>query len=154
MDSRRLLLLAPVPLLLAVPALAAPCRGDFNAFLAAIARDARGQGVSRAVINQAFAGLTPDSAVLAFDRRQRGMFYAKTLISSFCEIAQRLRCKRCCWPKSTKPLSRGRITNEIISDKQVSVTPNKEVDRSGGKDLASLGRKAAKALQRATGISF
>ena len=54
------LLLALVLLLLAVPALAAPCGGDFNAFLAATARDAQGQGVSRAVIDQAFAGLTPD----------------------------------------------------------------------------------------------
>ncbi len=32
--------LALVLLLLAAPALAAPCGGDFNAFLAAIARDA------------------------------------------------------------------------------------------------------------------
>jgi membrane-bound lytic murein transglycosylase B len=72
------LLLALVLLLLAAPALAAPCGGDFNAFLAAIARDAQGQGVSRAVIDQAFAGLTPDPAVLAFDRRQRGMFHAKS----------------------------------------------------------------------------
>ena len=53
------LLLAFVLLLLAAPALAAPCGGDFNAFLAAIARDAQGQGVSRAVIDQAFAGLRP-----------------------------------------------------------------------------------------------
>ncbi len=59
------LLLAVVLLLLAAPALAAPCGGDFNAFLAGIARDAQGQGVSRAVIDQAFAGLTPDPAVLA-----------------------------------------------------------------------------------------
>ena len=72
------LLLALVLLLLAAPALAAPCGGDFNAFLAAIARDAQGQGVSRAVIDQAFTGLTPDPAVLAFDRRQRGMFHAKS----------------------------------------------------------------------------
>ena len=72
------LLLALVLLLLAAPALAAPCGGDFNAFLAAIARDAQGQGVSRAVIDRAFAGLTPDPAVLAFDRRQRGMFHTKS----------------------------------------------------------------------------
>src|ERR1700730_12272405 len=71
------LLLALVLLLLAAPARAAPCGGDFNAFLAAIARDAQGQGVSRGVIDQAFAGLTPDPSVLAFDRRQRGMFHAK-----------------------------------------------------------------------------
>ena len=72
------LLLALVLLLLAAPARAAPCGGDFNAFLAAIARDAQGQGVSRGVIDQAFAGLTPDPSVLAFDRRQRGMFHAKS----------------------------------------------------------------------------
>src|SRR6516164_6458738 len=72
------LLLALVLLFLAAPALAAPCGGEFNAFLAAIARDAQGRGVSRAVIDQAFAGLTPDPAVLAFDRRQRGMFHAKS----------------------------------------------------------------------------
>src|SRR6516225_8684398 len=60
------LLLSLVLLLLAAPALAAPCGGDFNAFLAAIARDAQGRGVSRAVIDQAFAG------------RQRGMFHAKS----------------------------------------------------------------------------
>src|ERR1700727_816125 len=72
------LLLALVLLLLAAPALGAPCGGDFNAFLAAIARDAQGQGVSRGVIDQAFAGLTPDPSVLAFDRRQRGMFHAKS----------------------------------------------------------------------------
>jgi hypothetical protein len=42
------------------------------------ARRAQGQGVSRAVSDQAFAGLTPDPAVLAFDRRQRGMFHAKS----------------------------------------------------------------------------
>src|ERR1700688_2215790 len=72
------LLVAVVLLLLAAPALAAPCGGDFNAFLAAIARDAQGQGVSHAVTDQAFAGLTSDPAVLAFDRRQRGMFHAKS----------------------------------------------------------------------------
>ena len=72
------LLLVFVLLLLAAPALAAPCGGDFNAFLDVIARDSQGQGVSRAVVEQAFAGLTPDPAVLAFDRRQRGMFHSKS----------------------------------------------------------------------------
>ncbi len=71
-------LLALFTLLLAGPARAAPCGGDFNTFLAAMARDAQAQGVSRAVIEQAFAGLTPDPAVLAFDRRQRGMFHSKS----------------------------------------------------------------------------
>jgi lytic murein transglycosylase len=61
-------------LLLATPAPAATCGGDFNAFLSAMGRDAAAAGVSRAVIDNAFAGLTPDPAVLSFDRRQRGTF--------------------------------------------------------------------------------
>ena len=60
--------------LLACPASAAQCSGDFQTFLAAMARDAQAAGVSRAVIDQAFAGVTSDSAVLNFDRRQRGTF--------------------------------------------------------------------------------
>lgn len=56
------------------PAVAAQCGGDFGTFLAAIGREAQAQGVSRAVIDQAFAGVTADPAVLAFDRRQRGTF--------------------------------------------------------------------------------
>ncbi len=60
--------------LLAAPASAAKCGGDFNVFIAAMAREAQGSGVSRAVIDSALAGVTPDPAVLAFDRRQRGTF--------------------------------------------------------------------------------
>jgi lytic murein transglycosylase len=78
MGKSRRLLLALVFLFVAAPAFAAQCGGDFNAFLAAMARDAQAQGVSRAVIDQSFAGLTPDPAVLAFDRRQRGMFHSKS----------------------------------------------------------------------------
>ena len=67
---------------------AAPCGGDFNAFLSAMARDAAAAGVSRSVIDSAFAGVTLDAAVLAFDRRQRGTFrksfeeYAATRVSA------------------------------------------------------------------------
>jgi lytic murein transglycosylase len=61
-------------LLLAAPASAATCGGDFNAFLSAMAREATAAGISRSVVDSAFAGLTPDGAVLAFDRRQRGTF--------------------------------------------------------------------------------
>jgi lytic murein transglycosylase len=39
-----------------------------------MAREAVAAGVSRSVVDSAFAGLTPDGAVLAFDRRQRGTF--------------------------------------------------------------------------------
>jgi lytic murein transglycosylase len=58
----------------ATPAGAAACGGDFNAFLSAMSREAAAAGVSRAVIDSAFAGVTEDGAVLAFDRRQRGTF--------------------------------------------------------------------------------
>jgi lytic murein transglycosylase len=65
-------------LLLSAPARAAQCGGDFNAFLAAMGREAQAAGVSAAVVSQAFAGVTQDPAVLAFDRRQRGMFHARS----------------------------------------------------------------------------
>jgi lytic murein transglycosylase len=51
-----------------------------------MAREAQAAGVSRAVIDQAFAGLTIDQKVLDFDRRQRGTFrksfedYARTRV--------------------------------------------------------------------------
>jgi lytic murein transglycosylase len=77
MIARSLLALL-LTLLLALPASAAPCGGDFNVFIAAMAREAQSAGVSRAVIDNAFAGVTSDPAVLAFDRRQRGMFHAKS----------------------------------------------------------------------------
>ncbi len=60
--------------LLAAPAGAATCGGDFGTFLSGMERDATAAGISRTVIDSAFAGLTPNPAVLAFDRRQRGTF--------------------------------------------------------------------------------
>jgi lytic murein transglycosylase len=63
-----------VLLVLAAPSHAAQCGGDFNTFLSGMARDAQAAGVSRSVIDQAFAGVTIDQAVLSFDRRQRGTF--------------------------------------------------------------------------------
>jgi lytic murein transglycosylase len=65
-------------LLLAPPALAAPCGGDFQTFLAAMAREAQSAGVSQQVIGQAFSGVTIDQNVLSFDRRQKGMFHSKS----------------------------------------------------------------------------
>src|ERR1700740_2584187 len=61
-------------LLVATPAFAARCGGDFNAFLSQMSADAQGAGVSQATISQAFSGLTVDGGVLAFDRRQRYTF--------------------------------------------------------------------------------
>jgi lytic murein transglycosylase len=77
-----------VPSLLPVSARAAQCGGDFNTFLAAMGREAQAARISRAVIDQAFAGVTLDPKVLAFDRRQRGTFrksfeeYAATRVTA------------------------------------------------------------------------
>jgi lytic murein transglycosylase len=73
-------------LILFAPARAAQCGGDFNTFIGAMSREAAAAGVSRAVIDQAFAGVAPDPNVLAFDQRQRGTFkksfedYARTRV--------------------------------------------------------------------------
>jgi lytic murein transglycosylase len=72
----------------ATPAAAAQCGGDFNAFVGAMSREAAAAGISRAVIDEALGGVTPDPKVLAFDRRQRGTFrksfeeYAATRVSA------------------------------------------------------------------------
>ena len=63
---------------LAAPAFAAQCGGNYASFLAQMERDAQAAGVSPQVIGTAFAGLEPDQSVLAFDRRQRGMFHSKS----------------------------------------------------------------------------
>jgi len=60
--------------LTATPALAARCGGDFASFLSQMSADATSAGISQATISQAFAGLSPDGGVLAFDRRQRYTF--------------------------------------------------------------------------------
>ena len=85
---RRLLAAFVVSVLFASPAPAAQCGGDFTAFLAAMSREAAAAGISRGVIENALAGVTPDPAVLAFDRRQHGTFrksfedYASTRVSA------------------------------------------------------------------------
>ncbi|TAK47999.1 MAG: lytic murein transglycosylase [Xanthobacteraceae bacterium] len=58
----------------AVSAHAAPCGGDFSAFLATMAREAQARGISSSVTDAALAGVTQDAGVLAFDRRQRNTF--------------------------------------------------------------------------------
>jgi lytic murein transglycosylase len=71
----------------AFPAFAAQCGGNFNAFVAAMSREAQAAGVSRGVIDNAFVGVVQDQAVLAFDRRQRSTFqqsfqqYASTRVT-------------------------------------------------------------------------
>ena len=56
------------------PAKAARCGGDFNSFITAMTAEAQAAGVSASVTSAAFSGITPDGAVLAFDRRQRYTF--------------------------------------------------------------------------------
>ena len=66
--------LAVLFITLATPSYAARCGGDFNTFVAAMSAEAQAAGISPAVISQALSGVTPDPAVLSFDRRQRGTF--------------------------------------------------------------------------------
>ena len=63
-----------VSLLLSLPAQAAQCGGDFGTFIASMSREAAAKGISQGVIRAAFAGVTQDRAVIAFDHRQRGTF--------------------------------------------------------------------------------
>jgi lytic murein transglycosylase len=70
----RILLAALLLSTAAVPASAARCGGDFNTFIAGMSAEAASAGISQAVIAQALGGVTPDPAVLSFDRRQRGTF--------------------------------------------------------------------------------
>jgi len=80
------LLAALASVTFAAPANAATCGGDFNSFVAAIGREAQSAGVSRGVIDQAFAGVAIDQSVLSFDRLQRYTFrksfedYARTRV--------------------------------------------------------------------------
>lgn len=73
-------------LAITAPAYAAQCGGSFQTFLGQMGRDAQAAGVSAAVVDQAFSGLTPDGEVLAFDKRQRYTFrksfedYARTRV--------------------------------------------------------------------------
>jgi lytic murein transglycosylase len=62
----------------ALPASAAQCGGNYESFLGQMQRDALAAGVSQQTISAAFAGLAADQSVLAFDRRQHGMFHSKS----------------------------------------------------------------------------
>jgi lytic murein transglycosylase len=83
----RLFALSLCVILFSAPARAAQCGGDFSRFIADFSREAQGSGISREVIASAFAGIAPDPAVLAFDRRQRATFrksfedYARTRVT-------------------------------------------------------------------------
>ena len=85
---KRLFAAATFSLLLATPALSAQCGGDFNTFLGQMAREAQAAGIKPNIVNQAFAGVTLDREVIAFDHRQRGTFrksfeeYARTRVTA------------------------------------------------------------------------
>ncbi len=84
---RHLFAAAAFLFLSAAPADAAQCGGDFRSFIAAMSREAAAAGISRAVIESAFSGVSIDQSVLAFDRRQRSTFqmsferYASTRVT-------------------------------------------------------------------------
>jgi lytic murein transglycosylase len=61
-------------LVLAAPAFAARCGGDFNTFVQSMSAEAAAAGISQSTIAQALGGVQQDFGVLAFDRRQRGTF--------------------------------------------------------------------------------
>src|ERR1700694_1321530 len=69
----RLAILLPA-LILASPALAARCGGDFYTFVQNFSAEAAAAGISQNVISSALSGVQQDMAVLNFDRRQRGTF--------------------------------------------------------------------------------
>lgn len=85
---QRALAVLAFSLFLATPALSAQCGGDFNVFLRQMAREAEAAGISPGVVNSAFAGVTLDREVIAFDHRQRGTFrksfedYARTRVTA------------------------------------------------------------------------
>ena len=64
-------------LALALPASAAPCGGNYS-FLGQMQRDALAAGVCRRRSPPHSPAFRPDQSVLAFDRRQRGMFHSKS----------------------------------------------------------------------------
>ena len=104
---RRIQLVLALLLLVTAPAYAAQCGGDFRSFLGAMAHDARAAGIPERVIDQAFAGVTSDPSVIAFDHRQHGTFkmsferYAATRVTE-----ARLRRARALMHRHAQLLSR------------------------------------------------
>jgi lytic murein transglycosylase len=71
---RRRITLFCISLLFVSDARAARCGGEFHSFIGGIAREAVNTGLSPSIVAQAFAGISPNKAVLAFDHRQQGVF--------------------------------------------------------------------------------
>ncbi|MEJ2125328.1 MAG: lytic murein transglycosylase [Alphaproteobacteria bacterium] len=90
---RWLLAAFTLSILCATSASAAQCGGNFRKFIAAISHEALASGVSRDVVDRAFANIKPNPAVLAFDRRQRRTF-RKSFASYAATRVTRARVKR------------------------------------------------------------
>ncbi|MCK9908375.1 lytic murein transglycosylase [Microbacteriaceae bacterium K1510] len=121
----------------AAPAFAAQCGGNFQTFLGQIAREAQGAGVSQGVIGQAFAGLSPDPEVLAFDKRQRYTFrksfedYARTRV-----IPARLKRAKALMQRHAQLLSR--IERQFGVPREILMAVwTLETDNGGG-DMGKL----------------
>jgi lytic murein transglycosylase len=84
---------------LCLPAAAAPCGGDFNAFVSAMSAEAAAAGASQAAITAFFSGAQIDKSVLQHDRGQS--FFRK----SFIEFSQSL-------------ISKNRLQNAAIYSKK------------------------------------
>jgi lytic murein transglycosylase len=84
----RLFVLSALVCLSASPASAAPCGGDFGAFLDAFQREAASKGVSQRALS-ALTEISPDPKVIALDRRQ-GVFSQSFEEFAGPRIAQRL----------------------------------------------------------------
>lgn len=91
----RSLILAALLAAAGAPLHAAPCGGDFHAFIETFSGEAAAQRISQRTIAAAFSNLTPDPRVIALDRRQ-GVFrqsfeqFALPRISARFAMAQRL----------------------------------------------------------------
>jgi lytic murein transglycosylase len=76
-------------LLPTAPGLAAPCGGNFNAWLQGFSQEAAAQGVSEPTLGSALAGLSPNPQVLSLDRNQHATFkksfeqFASTRVTPF-----------------------------------------------------------------------
>lgn len=84
----RLLTILAATCVMGSAASAAPCGGDFGAFIVAFQREAAGQGISQRALS-ALTEMTADPKVLALDRRQ-GVFNQSFEEFSGPRIAQRL----------------------------------------------------------------
>ena len=128
-----------VMLSLAAPALAAKCGGDFNGFLRAIASEAQQKGVSAGVINQAFAGLSPDPKVMHFDRMQAHSFRREGSFEKFASTrvtASRIKRAKTLMARHAQLLARVEARSGVPKELLMAIW-TMETDNGGG-DMGKL----------------